>query len=186
MALGMKEVDYRIAKLEKMKESEREEYLHDRRVPIVLGPDGDIYLIDHHHLVRSCWEVGIAEVPTATVADLSHLSQSALWAKMHKENWVYPYDQLGNGPHDPHFLPENIRGLADDPYRSLAWMAREKGAFAKCEVPFSEFQWASFFRKKLTKHPVIDDFHEALEEALELARTSEAAHLPGHVKVEKK
>ena len=181
MALGMKEVDYRVKKLEKMKDKEREEYLADRSVPIVIGKDGCAYIVDHHHLVRSCWEVGIEEVHVNKLADLSHLSLKELWLKMKESNWIYPFDQLGNGPHDPVHLPENIKGLADDPFRSIAWAVREKGGFTKTSTPFSEFKWANFFRENLKLHPVLDVFDSTLKEALELAQSDASKHLPGHV-----
>jgi hypothetical protein len=45
-----------------------------------------------------------------------------------REN-VYPYCQFGEGPRKPLYLPRDIRGLADDPYRSLAWFVRKAGGF---------------------------------------------------------
>ena len=180
MALGMKEVDYRVAKIRRMKSRELEDYLHERKVPVVFGAQSRIYLIDHHHLARACWEAGVEEVPTEKKGDLSHLPLKELWEVMHQSRWVYPYDQLGGGPHEPIHLPENIKGLADDPFRSLAWMVREKGGFDKVEAPFCEFHWANFFRKHLKKHPIADEFEHAMKEALEIARSAIASHLPGH------
>ena len=55
-------------------------------------------------------------------------------------------DQFGLGPHEPRLLPEDIRGLADDPYRSLAWALRHAGAYEKTDLAFSEFKWADFLR----------------------------------------
>jgi hypothetical protein len=181
MALGMKEVDYRVKKLAKMKDREREEYLLERLVPVVIGKDDCAYIVDHHHLVRSCWEVGIDEVHVDKIADLSNLSLKDLWQRMKESHWIYPYDQMGNGPHDPVHLPENIKGLADDPFRSIAWAVREKGGFTKTSTPFSEFKWANFFREKLKLHPVLDIFDNSLKEAIELAESAACKHLPGYV-----
>jgi hypothetical protein len=185
MAVGMREVDYRVKKIQSLKGKELEEYLHERRVPVVEGPKGRHYIVDHHHLARSCWEAGVEEVPVEKKADLSHLSLEELWEALEKSRWIYPFDQFGQGPHDPLWLPENVKGLADDPYRSLAWAVREKGGFEKCNTPFSEFHWANFFRKKLENHPVHGEFHDALEEALKLARSAVAKHLPGHLSQKK-
>ena len=181
MALGLNEVEYRVKKLRDMKAGERDTYLHDRRVPIVIGDRSRIYIVDHHHLVRSCWEVGLEEVPVEQKADLSHLSRKEFWIAMHASHWIYPFDQFGSGPHDPELLPENIKGLADDPFRSLAWIVRENGGYQKTGIPFSEFQWAHFFRKNMKIHPVAESFTEAVKEAMKLARSQLASHLPGHL-----
>jgi hypothetical protein len=77
-------------------------------------------------------------------------------------------------------LPRDVRGLADDPYRSLAWRVRDKGGYDKNTTPFSEFQWAEFFRKNLTISDINDDFHAAVKQAMDLAESPEAAHLPGY------
>ena len=95
--------------------------------------------------------------------------------------WVHLLDQFGLGPHAPHLLPEDIRGLADDPYRSLAWALRHAGAYEKSGLAFSEFKWAEFFRKTLKAHPVHDEFDAAVEEALALAKTSVCKELPGYI-----
>lgn len=180
MALGMREVDHRVKKIREFSKKELDDYLGERKVPVVLGPKNRLLIVDRHHMVRACWEADVEEVIVEKMADFSHLGPAELWKALHEAHWVYPYDQLGNGPHDPIHLPENIKGLADDPYRSLAWAVREDGGFEKCATPFSEFKWANFFRKALKKHPVEGHFHEAHQEALELAKTAHCAHLPGH------
>ncbi len=181
LTLGMKEVDFRVKKLRSMKDKELDGYLHERRVPVVLAPRERAYLVDHHHLVRACWEAGIAEVPVEVKADFSKLSFPELWDKLRASHWIFPYDQWGNGPHDPVQLPESVRCMADDPYRSLAWRVREEGGYAKSELPFAEFQWAGLFRKQLKAHPVFDHFEEAVKEALALCRAAAAKGLPGFI-----
>lgn len=176
MSVGMREVDEKVAKL---KGKDADAYLKTRPVPVVLGPNGRTYLIDHHHLVRAAWEAGLSRVRVEVKADLSGLSEDAFWERMKKENWVYPYDQLGGGPHDPRDLPENVRGLADDPYRSVAGAVRERGGYDKNDAPFSEFLWAQFFRARLSVHPTYHDFEAAVAEAMKLAKTEAAKHLPG-------
>jgi len=179
MAVGYKEVDYRLHRIKKMGGKELEDYLHERRAPVVLGPEGATYIVDHHHLVRSCWEAGVEDVPVERLADLSHLKLPEFWIALKDAHWIYPFDQFGQGPHDPIHLPPSIRSLADDPFRGLAWMAREAGLYTKSEKPFAEFQWANFFRKKLKKHPYLQGYDECLKEAKGLALGAEAQHLPG-------
>jgi hypothetical protein len=176
MSVGLREVDEKVAKL---RGKDVDDYLRARPVPVVLGPSGRTYLVDHHHLVRAAWEAGLSHVHVEVKADLSGLSEDAFWVRMKAENWVYPYDQFGGGPHDPRNLPETVRGLADDPYRSVAGEVRERGGYEKNDAPFSEFLWAQFFRERLKTHPTYHDFESAVAEAMKLAKTEAAERLPG-------
>ncbi len=183
MSVGLREVDKKIAKL---KSRDGKKYLKSMPVPIVLGPRGHVYMIDHHHLARAAWEAGYKRVHTTLVADLSKLSDAQFWKTMKEKKWVYPYDQLGGGPHNPIDLPENVRGMADDPYRSVAGEVRERGGYRKSEAPFSEFLWAQFFRSHLTVHPVYHGFEQAMAQAMRLARSRAARRLPGWIGDKKK
>jgi hypothetical protein len=180
-AVGMREVETKVAKLEKFSHSEREEFLRARPVPVVLGPQGEKYLIDHHHLVRAAWEAGIDDVLTEVKADLGRLKESDFWDHLRKEGWVYLHDQFGKGPHAPEFLPMDVRSLADDPFRSLAWALRDEKGFEKSPIPFCEFRWAEFLRKHIAGHPIRKGFHHSLKEALELCHLPEAKKLPGYI-----
>lgn len=179
LALGMAEVDEKVASLKKMSSAESARHLRDHPVPIVLGPRGRRFLVDHHHFVRACWEIGIEDVQGELRGDLSELDVDAFWARLTELKWSHLYDQFGHGPHPYTNLPSSVRGLADDPFRSLAWSVREAGGYAKTDEPFCEFQWANYFRKHLSTHPVIDDFQKAVQEALMLAKRPDAKNLPG-------
>lgn len=180
-ALGMREVEVKVEKLTKMTEKERDEYLHEHRVPVIRARSGHLYLIDHHHLVRACWEARVNHVRVEEKADLSHLVEEKFWQEMKAAGWVYLHDQFGKGPHPPQFLPIDVRGLADDPFRSLAWELREKKGFNKSDKPFCEFTWADFLRRHLDTHPGRLGYEQALAHALELCHRPEAKHLPGYV-----
>ena len=67
----------------------------------------------------------------------------------------------------------------DDPFRSLAGELRHMGGYAKETTPFSEFLWADFLRRKLTRKEVDADFDGALEKALKFAKSDKADYLPG-------
>lgn len=180
MALGMREVQVRAKKLKDMKSSELEDHLKDNVVPIILGKKKRIYIIDRHHLTRACWEAGIEKVHCELKADLSDLSSEDLWKTMNQAKWIYPFDQFGKGPHDIKHMPEDIRGMANDPYRSLAWYVRQEGGFDKVKVPFVEFQWANYFRKHVRTFPSRDHMDESIKEALIVSRRPEAKDLPGY------
>src|SRR5580658_9247598 len=107
MALGMREVDEKIDKLSDMKEEERDEFVRSHKVPSVLGPRGRVYLVDHHHLARACWELRHEEMKVDVVGDLSKLAYDAFWKKLDDNHWLHLYDQFGGGPHEPTQLPRN-------------------------------------------------------------------------------
>lgn len=178
-AVGMFEVERKIKKLRGFKEKEIQEFLEAHPVPVVISRDGACHLIDHHHLVRACWEAGIPKVMIEVKEDFSHMSDRDFWKELDRLKWTHLYDQFGNGPHDASLLPLTVRGLADDQFRSLAWALREEGGYDKSPVPFCEFKWADFLRRKVKIERNESGFKQALELALKIAKTKEAAHLPG-------
>lgn len=181
LALGMYEVDAKIREFKVMAHHELQDYLEKHPVPVVVGPKKRNFLVDHHHLVRACWESRIDMVHLSELDDLSKLDDDAFWKKLASKNWCHLYDPFGGGPHSYKNLPDSVRGLGDDPFRSLAWLVREAGGYLKSEAPFAEFQWANYFRAHLCKHPVVDDFDEARQEALKICKVPEAKGLPGYI-----
>ena len=181
--LGMKEVDFKTQKFKKFSAKELAAYCDDHVIPIVIGPAKQNFLIDHHHFARACWENKIDSYKVSVLKDLSHLSEAEFWNFMIKNEWVYLHDQFGLGEHPPAALPMDIRGLADDPYRSLVWAVIEQGGITKETIPFFEFKWAAFFRRNLdVKLYVKSDFKSVMPEALKLCKSVEASHLPGFIK----
>ncbi len=51
--------------------------------------------------------------------------------------------------------------------------------FAKDTTPFSEFLWADFLRRHMSRKGVEKDFENAVEKALALAKSKDAIYLPG-------
>src|SRR5262249_28259426 len=144
-------------------------YLGKHMIPVVLGRKKRPYLVDHHHLALAIHEAGLRKVLVTVIADLSMVDDDNFWIVLDHNNWVRPYDAEGNR-HDFADIPESITELTDDPYRSLAGALRREGGFAKDTTPFSEFLWADFFRRKIKRKLVEDDFDEAMKEALEHAK----------------
>jgi len=178
-SVGMREVAKKIARLRALDSDKRHEFLHEHPVPVVLAAEKRFFIIDHHHLVRSCWELGVLQVPVDQKADLSHLNNSEFWTVLSQSHWSHLYDQFGGGPHEPRLLPEDVRGLADDPYRSLAWALRHEGGYEKSDKPFAEFAWAQYLRAKIIILPGDEGFVKALREALKIAQDPSAHGLPG-------
>jgi len=180
--LGMKEIEAKVEKINAFKGKDLESYCKDHVIPCIIGPRKQVYMIDHHHYVRACWETNVDAYEIDVIKDLSDLDDKTFWNTMVKKDWCYLHDQFGLGPHSPADLPMDIRCLADDPYRSLAWKIRDMGGIKKVNEPFFEFKWARFFRMNLeVRLHSKSEFKDAIAQASKLAASKAAAHLPGYV-----
>jgi hypothetical protein len=199
------------AKVESMRHKSKDSLialLITRPVPIVIGPGGKFYLVDHHHLARAVWELcqkkneaGIgpenARVVVKVMCNWRVLGDFHFWKAMHENNWIYLFDPQGGGPLQPAKLPKHIKDMTNDPYRGLAWYVREHFGYDKMDADFAEFRWAQFFRTRvilddrLLKNEIEDvDIllsemkeevrKEIVEAAIHLASSREAAGLPGY------
>jgi hypothetical protein len=152
--------------------------LASHMVPVVLGPGGERYITDHHHLARALLDAGEKEVFVCIVGDLHKADPENFWTLMDFHGWTHPFDEKGRrgGYTD---LPKAVQGLKDDPYRSLSGSLRRHGGFAKDATPFSEFVWADFFRSRIKPQDLQSDFDAALAKAMTLAKSTDADYLPG-------
>src|SRR5262249_56847906 len=91
---------------------------------------------------------------------------------------VDPFESRGMRRHYEE-IPKRVADLVDDPFRSLAGELRRAGGFAKDTTPFSEFLWADFLRRRMKRRTVEREFERAIEKALRLAKSEDAAYLPG-------
>ncbi len=180
--LGMKEIESKVSKMKGFSNKEMLAFCSDHPIPVVLGPKNQIFMIDHHHFARACWEQKVKDYSIKIIKDLSSKNERDFWNFMIRENWVYLYDQFGMGPHSPKALPSDVRCLADDPFRSLAWAVRDAGYIKKHDMPFFEFKWAAFFRLNLDiELHSKSNFKSAIALAIKLAKSKEARHLPGFI-----
>jgi hypothetical protein len=182
-SIGLLEVEYKVVQMRKLSAGELARQVDETPIPVILSPWGDLCLIDHHHYLFACWHAGVPEVRVRIVEDYtdSKLSFKRFWASMARRGHAYLQDQFGEGPRSPVYLPIDVRGMADDPYRSLAWMVRKEGGYANSDESFAEFQWANFFRaKQLLSRRGREGFHEAVQRGLRLARSKAASALPGY------
>ena len=177
-AIGRVDVDDKREKIKNFSKKKLEEYLELNPVKAVLGPEEEVYIIDRHHLSRAMYEEGETEIPAKLYGDFHELESGAFWQKMESLGFLWLFDAKGK-PAKLKDLPKHIEDLADDPYRSLAWIAREEGAFQKSEVPFAEFIWANFLRTRVKIEEGKKAFRRAVDEAKLLARTDSAKNLPG-------
>lgn len=178
MTVGMREVKEKRKRWREHKAKKRAELLGRHMIPVVVGPDNKNYVIDHHHLARALHEEGEANVLVSVVADLTMVDRKAFWTVLDNHRWVYPYDAKG-ARRDYSDLPKDVTGLKDDPFRSLAGELRRAGGFAKDTTPFSEFLWADFLRRRVSRKIVDGDFDRAIEQAMAFGRSKDAIYLPG-------
>lgn len=178
MTVGMREVDEKRRRWRAQREQKKAEALGRHMIPVVVGPDKRNYVIDHHHLARALHDEGEKQVLVSVVADLTMVDKKAFWIVLDGRRWVHPYDAKGKR-RDYENLPRDISGLKNDPFRSLAGELRRAGGFSKDTTPFSEFLWADFLRRRLSRGTVEKDFAKALEQALSLSKGKDAIYLPG-------
>jgi hypothetical protein len=179
MTVGLREVKEKRKRFRDKKSKRKQaESIGKHMIPVVTGPDGKHYIVDHHHLARALHEEGVKEVFVSVIADLTMVDRSAFWGVLDNKRWVYPYDAKGERrPFKD--IPGSVDELKDDPYRSLAGELRRAGGFAKDTTPFSEFLWADFLRRSVSRKLIDGDFPRALEKALALAKSHDAIYLPG-------
>lgn len=178
MTVGMREVKEKRRRWREHGRKKQADLLGKHMIPVVYGPDARYYVIDHHHLGRALHDEGVEEVLVTVVGDLRMVEREAFWGVMDNKRWVYPYDAKGER-RSFRDLPKSVADLKDDPFRSLAGELRRMGGFAKDTTPFSEFLWADFLRRKLSRKVVEADFDKALEKSMAAAKSRDAIYLPG-------
>ena len=130
LSVGMQEVRRKRDEWRKKTATDLSKFLQSHMVPTILGPRGQHYLIDHHHLALALHEEGVDSVFVTVVADLSRLPADPFWNMMDFHSWAHPYDGKGRRRSFSD-LPKTVAGMEDDPYRSLAGALRYNGGFAQ-------------------------------------------------------
>lgn len=178
MTVGRREVEEKRRAWRERAEKDGSEFLGRHMIPVLLGPKGHHYVIDHHHLALALHAEGVEHLAVNVLADLSRLSKPEFWVFCDNRGWCHPFDAEGirRGYDD---IPKRLDQMADDPFRSLAGELRRAGGFAKEVTPFEEFTWADFLRRRVKRKLVDDDFGAALTKALKLAKSTTSGHLPG-------
>jgi len=179
ITVGMIEVGDKKKQLSALKPAAQTDFLQQHPVPAVVGPQGKLYITDHHHLGRAALEVGITTMFCEILDDLSSHDVASFWQKMEQNFWVHPLDEHGVC-HLYSKLPPDLAHLVDDVYRSLAGYVRNSGGYDKSDEPFAEFVWADFFRRHVAVELLTSDFATAVKMALPMAKSHYAKRLPGY------
>lgn len=155
-------------------------FARSHRICCILGPGAVLYIADHHHWARAWTELGCRSAPVRIIEDLSGVDPEDFWDALRARGHLHPYDEHGE-LRDPSELPPNVRGMRDDPYRSLAAFARQAGGYRKPGNAYGDFSWAGFFRDQIHEDVCsIAGFARALAMAIKLAGTRRARRLPGY------
>jgi hypothetical protein len=178
ITVGMREVREKRKRWQERESRKGAEFLGKHMIPVVLGPKERHYVIDHHHLGLALIEEGVKDILVSVVSDLRALEKEAFWIFLDNRALMHPYDDAGHR-RTYEDIPKSLTELVDDPFRSLAGELRLAGGYAKDTTPFAEFLWADYMRRRIKRKLVEDDFSQALEKAMELAKSEAANFLPG-------
>ena len=183
MTVGAIEVAGKRKQWSTLKPKERDQLLSDHWFPTVLGPRGECFIVDHHHLGQALVQEKVKSAWALQLADFSGMQTPLFWRLMSFRQWAHPCDETG-AICDYSAIPDKLGELRDDPYRSLAGAVRHAGGFAKDSAPFSEFLWADYFRTEFKPKQLQPDAtgvisHRIVEKAVESARSLKAQNLPG-------
>ena len=178
MTVGMREVKEKRKRFKEQDDEKLSKTIGKHMIPVVVGPDKRYYVVDHHHMARALHEEGIKDILVTVIGDLRMVERDAFWGVMDNKRWVYPYDAKGERRHFDD-IPKSVADLKDDPFRSLAGELRRAGGFAKDTTPFSEFLWADYLRRNMSRKSVEENFAKAIEKGLGFVRSKDAIYLPG-------
>lgn len=181
LCVGLAEVRSRQADFRIENNRERRDYLGSKPVPLVRSADGALWMVDRHHRLRALMEL----MPQATAfgyiaLQLDSDDRSTVLAELQRRGWLYLYDGRGLGPLHPQVLPATLLGLQDDPYRSLVWKLKREGVVQPAPlIPFHEFRWGAWLRRRPLPPFSSARLEPALPSARALARSTAASHLAG-------
>lgn len=178
ITIGLKEVEQKRQEFAALKPKQREAQMCQQLFPVVKGPKGKYFILDHHHAALAMLKAGAEKMQAGLVEDLSHLSRAAFWTYLDHLSWMHVYDDKGRRRRFVD-IPGKLEDLVDDPYRSFAAAVRAAGGFSKPTEPFQEFLWANFFRERVAPKSMNRDWDKAVKDALKLARSKDAKHIPG-------
>ncbi|GHD62995.1 ParB-like protein [Jeongeupia chitinilytica] len=177
--VGQMQVDDEAKALAGKSAEQLERLEHKKQIPVVLGPDGNFYLTDRHHLASALSRIGQTQATVRVIGKLD----GDFWPQMVVRHWAWLYDARGKA-FPPTQLPTSLAALGDDPYRSLAGYAQDAGAYDKARhAYFVEFAWARYFGERMGWQTIDrGTLPAALKAARQLACEPAARALPGYRK----
>ena len=92
MTVGYRQIETNAARLKKLA---KEKLVRKHVIPVVKGPKGRLYVIDHHHLCRALLLAGLDQVSVVVVMNLERLEKDEFWIFMDNRGLVHPFDADG-------------------------------------------------------------------------------------------
>jgi hypothetical protein len=125
---GFTEVDTKAAAFDLLTPAELQADLLTDIEPVVIGPDGVMYLTDGHHtftaLADSIYGASNPTVYVNVIANYSNLTEAQFFAQMQANNFLLPLNDgvpqsVNDATGSP--IPTSLTGLTSDPYRGLEY-----------------------------------------------------------------
>ena len=181
MCVGLAEVLHRREDFAADSIEKRRKYLKSKPVPLVLSGLGEYWMVDRHHRLRGLLELDPSATAWGYVAlELSCKQPEQVLAALQQKGWLYLYNGRGLGPQPLSTLPSSLSGLQDDPFRSLVWKLKQEGVIEAAPlIPFHEFRWGAWLRRKSLPPFSSMQLDPALPAARAYARSAAAAKLSG-------
>jgi hypothetical protein len=154
-AVGLRAAKEQAHVLRSMSKPQREAFLKKNPIPLVIGPDGEFYVVGPHLLARALSEAEILKTYGIVKDNWFEEDAIAFWYHMKDQNLIFLQDQHGNRREITELQRlKSLRDLKDDPFRTLAVKTACKiknkctpDQWIKQSVPFLEAKWANHFRK---------------------------------------
>ncbi len=154
--VGFDEIEDKVERYSKLKKSKLEKLAQEKNSPVVIAPDGGIYLIDHHHSLIALEESGLEHVPLRIFENWSTLGEGLgmdermkiFWKKMQDEKigWYELENGLRLNPLSPEW-PKRLSDCKNSRMRSVVYRLFREGNLKRELVPYFEFYVAQAFRE---------------------------------------
>ena len=171
--VGKHHVKLKRKKFEDLSKHDLEKVKFEKRVPVIIGPDGNLYLVDHHHTSLALWEAGEKDVYVQIKENWSDLAEGQpmnermieFWEKMKRNKNCYLKNAKGVtlDPLSEEF-PTDLSQCRNNKLRSVASMLIDDGVMDKQNVNFFEFKIAEDLRTSGIEVKD-DDYDQTVKEA---------------------
>ena len=185
--VGMHEMKKKMKEFEALDKEGLKELKHKKIVPVLIGPDGKYYLIDHHHTALALWEMGEETCEIEVLANWTKKFKKEplpdrmklFWKHLTQKGNAFLYREDGTlaDPFAEDF-PQTLQECKNNRYRSLASSLIDDGFFEKPEnVPYFEFKIAEALRNMGLNVHDEEDYKEVLKEAKKLLKGKKGAEV---------
>lgn len=174
--VGRYEVKIKQKKYSKLGATDMEKLKVKKPAPVVIGPDGNYYLIDHHHTALALEESGQTSMYVTIQEDWSNVGSKkkpienrmrTFWNKMksHKFGYFRNAEGILVDPLSASF-PKTFEDMGNNRLRSVVYLLIDKDVIEMSDVEAAEFGAAEILRKM---HVEVKkgNYDEAVTEAAE-------------------